>query len=106
MRPEESNLAYLWDMREAAREVAVFVATVPFAQYQRDRMRRPVPHARGDEPSDSDGESEEAQPFPTRVGMNRAEHGRQVRYGPVLHPVGFQIITHNIYTRIKKLRGD
>lgn len=40
MQPEERDLAYLWDMRAAAREVAAFVEGVPFARYQADVMRR------------------------------------------------------------------
>jgi uncharacterized protein with HEPN domain len=43
MRPEDRDLAYLWDMREAAREVTEFVRDVTFEQYQtRKVVRRAV----------------------------------------------------------------
>ena len=40
MRPEDRDLAYLWDMREAAREVAEFVRGVTFEQYRSRKMVR------------------------------------------------------------------
>lgn len=38
MRPEDRDLAYLWDMRAAAREVASFVGRVTEAEYAGNRM--------------------------------------------------------------------
>ena len=40
MRPEEQNLAYLWDMREAAREIVAFVKGVKYAGFIQNRMMR------------------------------------------------------------------
>jgi len=40
MRPEEKNLAYIWDMREAAREVASFVQGVSYTQFVGNKMIR------------------------------------------------------------------
>ena len=40
MRPEERNLAYLWDMREAAAEVAGFVKGVSYAKFVENKMIR------------------------------------------------------------------
>ncbi|MDO9128363.1 MAG: DUF86 domain-containing protein [Anaerolineales bacterium] len=40
MRPEEHNLAYLWDMREAAREIAAFVKGIKYAGFIQNRMIR------------------------------------------------------------------
>ena len=38
MRPEDRDLAYLWDMRAAAREVTEFVRGVSESQYAANRM--------------------------------------------------------------------
>lgn len=40
MRPEEADAAYLWDMREAAREALSFVKGVDKAQFLADRRLR------------------------------------------------------------------
>jgi uncharacterized protein with HEPN domain len=40
MRPEEQNLAYLWDMREAAREISDFVKGVKYNEFVRNHMIR------------------------------------------------------------------
>ena len=40
MRPEEQNLAYLWDMREAAREITAFVKGIKYAEFIQNRMIR------------------------------------------------------------------
>jgi uncharacterized protein with HEPN domain len=40
MRPEEQNLAYLWDMREAAKEITAFVKGVKYAEFIQKRMIR------------------------------------------------------------------
>lgn len=40
MRPEEQNLAYLWDMREAAKEIVAFVKGVKVAGFIQNRMIR------------------------------------------------------------------
>jgi uncharacterized protein with HEPN domain len=40
MRPEDRDLAYLWDMREAAREVAEFVRGSDAVRFQSDKMMR------------------------------------------------------------------
>src|SRR5271157_1789148 len=40
MRPEEQNLAYLWDMREAAREISGFVKGVKYNEFVRNHMIR------------------------------------------------------------------
>lgn len=46
MRPEERDLAYLWDMREAAREVVEFTADVSIERYAADKkLRRAVERA-------------------------------------------------------------
>ena len=38
MRPEDRDLAYLWDMREAAREVADMLDSMSEAEYLADRV--------------------------------------------------------------------
>jgi uncharacterized protein with HEPN domain len=40
MRREDRDVALLWDMREAAREVVEFVQGATFAQYASDKMLR------------------------------------------------------------------
>ena len=40
MRPEKRDRAYLWDMREFARESRKFVQRVSFARLERDSMRK------------------------------------------------------------------
>ena len=40
MRPEERDIAYLWDMREAAREVLQFIRDVPYARFEKDKVLR------------------------------------------------------------------
>jgi uncharacterized protein with HEPN domain len=40
MRPENRELAYLWDMREAAREIAEITKGVKFAQFEKDKTLR------------------------------------------------------------------
>jgi uncharacterized protein with HEPN domain len=40
MRPEDRNLAYLWDMREAAREISEFVKGVKYIEFVENRMVR------------------------------------------------------------------
>jgi uncharacterized protein with HEPN domain len=40
MRPEERDLAYLWDMHDAAQAVLEFTNGVAFEQYVREPMRQ------------------------------------------------------------------
>lgn len=40
MQPEARDLAYLWDMLEAAREVQQFIVAACFEEYIRDDMRQ------------------------------------------------------------------
>lgn len=40
MRPEDRDRAYLWDMREFARESRKLVQKVDFARLEKDAMRR------------------------------------------------------------------
>ncbi len=40
MQPEERDAAYLWDMREAAKEVSSFVTGRRFIDFQKDNMLR------------------------------------------------------------------
>jgi len=40
MRPEEQDLAYLWDLREAAKEIVAFVQGIQFAEFIQNRMIR------------------------------------------------------------------
>lgn len=40
MRPEERDAAYLWDMREAAREVLEFIEGVNYARFTADKVLR------------------------------------------------------------------
>lgn len=40
MRPEERDLAYLWDMRQAAREIAAFMQSVTYAHFEQDKILR------------------------------------------------------------------
>ena len=40
MRPEDRHVAYLWDMREAAREVLEFIRGITYARFATDKMLR------------------------------------------------------------------
>jgi uncharacterized protein with HEPN domain len=40
MRPEERDIAYLWDMREAARDVLDFIKGVTYAHFSNDKLVR------------------------------------------------------------------
>ena len=40
MRPEEHDLAYLWDMREAAREIVAFMKGIPYAKFEKNHVVR------------------------------------------------------------------
>ena len=40
MRPEERNLAYLWDMREEARQIAAFIKGIPYVKFVKNNMIR------------------------------------------------------------------
>lgn len=38
MQPEERDLAYLWDMHDAARDVAEFIKEATYEQFSRNKM--------------------------------------------------------------------
>ena len=40
MRPEERDLAYLWDMRQAAREITAFMLGTAYAKFEQDKILR------------------------------------------------------------------
>jgi uncharacterized protein with HEPN domain len=40
MRPKERDLAYLWDMREAARDISKFVRGVSYAKFEKNNIIR------------------------------------------------------------------
>jgi uncharacterized protein with HEPN domain len=40
MQPEERDLAYLWDMRQAAREIAAFMLGVGYDRFEHDKILR------------------------------------------------------------------
>lgn len=40
MRSEARDVAYLWDMREAAREVLEFIHGTPYARFASDKVLR------------------------------------------------------------------
>ncbi|NOY98863.1 MAG: DUF86 domain-containing protein [Chloroflexi bacterium] len=40
MRSEKQDLAYLWDMREAAREIVAFLKGVPYAKFEKNHILR------------------------------------------------------------------
>lgn len=40
MQPEERDLAYLWDMREACREISEFLSGQSLEEFQNNRMLR------------------------------------------------------------------
>lgn len=40
MRPENRELAYMWDMREAAREIAGITKGVKFTQFEKNKTLR------------------------------------------------------------------
>ncbi|HEX7394790.1 MAG TPA: HepT-like ribonuclease domain-containing protein [Anaerolineaceae bacterium] len=40
MRPEERDISYLWDMRQAAREIIEFVLGVPYDLFEKDKKLR------------------------------------------------------------------
>ena len=40
MRPETRDLAYLWDMRQAAREIGEFLRGVTYSNFEKEKMLR------------------------------------------------------------------
>ncbi len=40
MRPEERDLAYLWDMRKEASQIAAFLKGIPYAKFVQNNMVR------------------------------------------------------------------
>jgi uncharacterized protein with HEPN domain len=40
MQPDERDLAYLWDMRQAAREIVAFMQGVAYAKFEQDKILR------------------------------------------------------------------
>jgi uncharacterized protein with HEPN domain len=40
MRPEERDLAYVWDMREEARQISTFIKGIPYAKFVKNNMVR------------------------------------------------------------------
>ena len=40
MRPEERDAAYLWDMREEARNISTFIESVTYAMFVQNKMIR------------------------------------------------------------------
>ena len=40
MKPEDRDLAYVWDMRGFARDSYELVRAIPFANFERDTMRK------------------------------------------------------------------
>jgi uncharacterized protein with HEPN domain len=40
MRPKEQDLSYLWDMREAAKEIVAFVKNIKYTEFIQNRMIR------------------------------------------------------------------
>jgi uncharacterized protein with HEPN domain len=40
MRPEKRDLSYLWDMRQAAREIIAFMHGIPYAVFEEDKKLR------------------------------------------------------------------
>jgi uncharacterized protein with HEPN domain len=40
MKPEERDLAYLWDMREAAREIFAFMKDVSYITFEKNHILR------------------------------------------------------------------
>ena len=40
MRPDNQDLTYLWDMREAAKEIVTFFKGIRYDKFVRDRMIR------------------------------------------------------------------
>ena len=40
MPPEDQELTYLWDMREAAQEVVAFMKDVRFAEFEKNKLLR------------------------------------------------------------------
>jgi uncharacterized protein with HEPN domain len=40
MQPKDRDLAYLWDMREAAREIAAFMKGIPYAEFEKNKILR------------------------------------------------------------------
>ena len=40
MPPEDRELSYLWDMREAAREILSFVQGMKFAEFEKNKVLR------------------------------------------------------------------
>jgi uncharacterized protein with HEPN domain len=40
MHPEQRDITYLWDMRQAAREITAFLSGVSFAEFELDKKLR------------------------------------------------------------------
>lgn len=40
MSPKDRDLSYLWDMRQAAREIVEFMADIPYIQFEKDKKLR------------------------------------------------------------------
>ena len=40
MQPDSRDLAYLWDMRQAAREIAAFLQGISFTKFEQEKMVR------------------------------------------------------------------
>jgi uncharacterized protein with HEPN domain len=40
MPPKEQELSYLWDMREAAREIVTFMEGIKFAEFEKNKILR------------------------------------------------------------------
>jgi uncharacterized protein with HEPN domain len=43
MRPEERDLSYLWDMRQAAREIIAFMLDIPYVLFEKDKKTCVIP---------------------------------------------------------------
>ena len=40
MRPDDRDMSYLWDMRQAGREIADFLQGVPYSKFEQNKMMR------------------------------------------------------------------
>jgi uncharacterized protein with HEPN domain len=40
MRPEERDLSYLWDMRQATKEIVEFMLDIPYTLFEQDKKLR------------------------------------------------------------------
>ena len=40
MRPEDRDMAYLWDMREAAQEIVAFMKDIPYVKFEKNHVIR------------------------------------------------------------------